>query len=94
MNQQTKEYELAGITVTGTKYLDQDLLIGVTNLVIGQKVRLPNDENFARAIKALWKQELFSNVEISVSRIIDDKVFINIAVEERPRLSRYSASGM
>jgi outer membrane protein insertion porin family len=85
-----KEYELGGITVTGTKYLDQDLLIAVTNLVIGQKVRLPNDENIARAIKALWKQELFSNVEVSVSRIIDDKVFLNIAVEERPRLSRFS----
>lgn len=85
-----KEYELAGITVTGTKYLDQDLLIAVTNLVIGQKVRLPNDESFAKAIRALWKQELFSNIEISVTRFIDDKVFINIAVEERPRLSRFS----
>jgi outer membrane protein insertion porin family len=85
-----KEYELAGITVTGTKYLDQDLLIGVTNLIIGQKVHLPNDEGFAKAIKALWKQELFSNVQITITKYIDDKVFINIAVEERPRLSRYS----
>ena len=87
-----KEYELAGITVTGAKYLDQDLLIGVTNLVIGQKLHLPNDEGLAKAIKALWKQELFSNVQIPITKYIDDKVFINIAVEERPRLSKYVIS--
>lgn len=85
-----REYELAGITVSGAKYLDQDLLLAVTNLTVGQKLHLPNDENIAKAIKALWKQELFSNVDISITKIIDDKVFINVAVEERPRLSRYN----
>jgi outer membrane protein assembly factor BamA len=85
-----KEYELAGITTTGAKYLDQDLLIAVTNLTIGEKIHLPNDEHIARAIKALWKQELFSNVSITITKFIDDKVFINIAVEERPRLSRFN----
>ena len=85
-----KEYELAGITVTGAKYLDQDLLIAVTNLTVGQKLHLPNDESIAKAIKLLWKQELFSNVDITITKYIDDKVFINIAVEERPRLSRYN----
>jgi len=85
-----KEFELAGITVSGAKYLDQDLLIAVTNLVIGQKITLPNDEHIAKAIKALWKQELFSNVDITITKKIDDKIFINIAVEERPRLSRFN----
>jgi outer membrane protein insertion porin family len=85
-----KEYELAGITVTGAKYLDQDLLIAVTNLSVGMKLYLPNDEHISKAIRALWKQELFSNVDITITKYIDDKVFINIGVEERPRLSRYN----
>ncbi len=85
-----KEYELAGITVSGAKYLDQDLLIAVTNLTVGQKLHLPNDEYIAKAIKSLWKQELFSNVNITITKYLDDKVFINIDVEERPRLSRYN----
>jgi outer membrane protein insertion porin family len=89
-NTKPKEYELAGITVTGAKYLDQDLLIAVTNLVVGQKLMLPNDEHIAKAIRALWKQELFSNVNITITKKIEDKVFINIAVEERPRLSRFN----
>jgi outer membrane protein insertion porin family len=85
-----KEYELAGITTSGAKYLDNDLLIAVTNLVIGQKVYLPNDPGIAKAIKALWKQELFSNVNITITKYIEDKVFLNIHVEERPRLSRFN----
>jgi len=85
-----KEYELAGITVSGTQYLDQDLLISVSNLLVGQKIRVPNDEGIAKAIRALWKQELFSNVDITLTKIIDDKAFINIAVEERPRLSKFN----
>ncbi len=88
-NSKPKEYEIGGITTSGAKYLDQDLLIAVTNLSVGQKIYIPNDEHIAKAIKALWKQELFSQVDIQVSRIIDDKVFINIAVEERPRLSKF-----
>jgi outer membrane protein insertion porin family len=86
----SKEYELAGITVSGSKFLDQDLLIAVSNLTLGQKIHLPNDENIARAIKSLWKQELFSNVNITIAKVIDDKIFLNIVVEERPRLSRYN----
>jgi len=85
-----KEYELAGITTSGAKYLDADLLIAVTNLTVGEKLHLPNDEHIAKAIKALWKQELFSNVDITITKYIEDKVFINIAVEERPRLSRFN----
>lgn len=85
-----KEYELAGITVSGAQYLDQDLLISVSNLLVGQKIHLPNDDGISKAVRALWKQELFSNIEITISKIIDDKIFLNIAVEERPRLSKYN----
>ncbi len=76
--------------MSGAKYLDQDLLLAVTNLTVGMKLYLPNDEHIAKAIKALWKQELFSNVNITITKYIDDKVFLNIAVEERPRLSRFN----
>ncbi len=84
-----KEYELGGVTVSGSQYLDADLIIAVTNLTVGQKIKLPNDESVSKAIKALWKQELFSNVKITVVKYIDDKIFLNIEVEERPRLSGF-----
>lgn len=89
-----KEYEIGGITISGAKYLDEDLLLAVTGLSVGQKVHLPDDDNIAKAIRALWKQELFSNVSITISKFIGNKVFLNVNVEERPRLSRYNFKGI
>lgn len=89
-----KEYTIGGITVTGAHFLDEDLLLAVTGLSVGGKVKLPNDETIAKAIRNLWKQELFSNVDISITKYIGDKVFLNINVEERPRLSRYNFKGI
>lgn len=89
-----REYILGGITVTGARFLDEDLLLTVTGLTVGEKIKLPGDDNIARAIRNLWKQELFSNITVSVSKTIGDKVFLEFKVEERPRLSRYNFRGI
>lgn len=88
------EYEIGGITVSGSQYLDQDLITAVSGLSQGMKVRLPNDDQISRAIRMLWKQDLFANIRIDVVRIVGDKIFLDIAVEERPKLSRYNFKGV
>ncbi|MFA6152341.1 MAG: POTRA domain-containing protein [Chitinophagaceae bacterium] len=89
-----KEYTIGGISTSGAHFLDEDLLIAVTGLSIGKKVKLPYDESISKAIRNLWKQELFSDVNISIDKFIDDKVFLKINVEERPRLSRWNFKGI
>lgn len=89
-----EQYEIGGITVSGNRFLDEDLLLAVTGLIPGAKLSLPNDESVAKAIRNLWKQELFSDVRISVTRIMGSRVFLDIHVEERPRLSRYNFRGI
>lgn len=89
-----KEYTIGGISTSGAHFLDEDLLIAVTGLAVGKKIHLPNDESIAKAIKNLWKQELFSDVSITIDKYIDDKIFLKINVEERPRLSRYNFKGI
>ncbi|RYE23282.1 MAG: hypothetical protein EOP51_11080, partial [Sphingobacteriales bacterium] len=88
------EYQIGGVTVTGVKYLDEDLMLAVAGLKVGSSIKLPNDESIAKAIRNLWKQELFSDINITVTRIVGNKVFLNIAVEERPRLSKYNFKGI
>lgn len=85
-----REYTIGGINVTGVQYLDADLLQAVTGLSVGGKVKLPNDPTIARAIRNLWKQDLFSDVQILIDRYAGDRIFLNIQVEERPRLSKKS----
>src|SRR5664279_4111611 len=57
-----KEYTLAGIKITGTKYLDESLLISVSGLSIGDKIIIPGSDLFSKAITKLWGQNLFSNI--------------------------------
>ncbi|GAA4454079.1 POTRA domain-containing protein [Rurimicrobium arvi] len=89
-----KEYTIAGISTKGINYLEEDLVIAVTGLSVGKKIKLPGDESISRAIRNLWKQELFSDVNIAVDRILEDKVFLVINIEERPRLSRWNYRGI
>lgn len=89
-----KEYTLGGITISGTKYLDEQLLLSISGLSVGDKLVIPGGDHFSKAITNLWKQNLFANIEINYTKIEDDKVFIEIAVTERPRLSKYFLKGI
>ena len=83
-----KEYTIAGITITGTKYLDASLLSSISGITVGDKVQIPGGDNFSKAIINLWKQNLFSNVQIYFTKLVGRDLTIEIHVQERPRLSK------
>lgn len=87
------EYIIGGIKVSGSKYLDEELLISISGLTLGEKLKFPYDQKISKAIQNLWKQNLFANIEINAERIQGDKVFIDIHITERPRLSKYNFKG-
>jgi outer membrane protein insertion porin family len=87
------EYEIGGITVSGIQYLDQNVLIMISGLTVGQKVKVPGD-GFRDAISNLWDQGLFDHVSITANSVVDDKIFLNIDLRERPRLSKYTFNGV
>lgn len=87
-------YTIGGITVKGTRFLDNDLLITVTGLKVGDEVQIPFDEKISRAIRNLWKQELFADISIVATNFVGEKVFLEIVIEERPRLSKYNFKGI
>jgi len=88
------EFIIGGVSVSGSKFLDEELLISLSGLAVGEKLMLPNDNKLSQAIKNLWKQKLFSDVKINQTRIEGDKIFLDIAIEERPRLSKYNFRGV
>jgi outer membrane protein insertion porin family len=88
-----KEYEVGGVEVEGTKFLDSKILVSLSGLRVGDKVKLPG-EDISKAVKNLWKQKLFTNVSLDVDRIVGSKIFLTIHLEERPRLSRYNLKGI
>ena len=87
------EYEIGGITVEGTEFLDKTVLISATELVIGEKIDIPG-ENITKAIENLWEMNLFSDVAIVATEKKGNTIFLKILVEERARLSKFRISGV
>ncbi len=88
-----QKYEIGGIKIVGTQFLDQDILISLSGLAIGDEISIPGDD-IADAIKTLWKQGLFADVQINASRIVNNIVFLDIILKELPRLSKYRFDGV
>ena len=83
-----KEYEVGGITSSGTAPLDQRLL----SFHVGDRISIPGDE-ISNSVKSLWKTGLFDDVEITVTRISGDLAFLNVRLEDRARLISFGFKG-
>ncbi|HKK59455.1 MAG TPA: outer membrane protein assembly factor BamA [Salinivirga sp.] len=88
-----REYEIGGVTVSGVKFLDHGVLVSLSGLQVGETIEVPG-EKISKAIKNLWEQGLFSDVEIKATKIIANKIFLDIYLQERPRLSAFYFKGI
>ncbi|MCF8347977.1 MAG: BamA/TamA family outer membrane protein [Bacteroidales bacterium] len=87
------EYVIGGVEVSGVEYLDKNVIIMLSELEIGKRVKVPGDE-ITGAIRKLWEQGLFDNVSITASSIKGTNIFLTIHLQERPRLSKFSFDGI
>jgi len=87
------EYEIGEVNVIGARFLDSKILVTLSGLTKGSKLKIPGDQ-IPKAIKALWKQKLFTNISIRAVNLKAGKVDLVIDVVERPRISRYSLHGV
>ena len=88
-----QEYEIGGITTSGAKYLDPNVLTMVSGLQVGSTIKVPGDD-ITDAIRKLWDQGFFEDISISATSIVGNKIFLNIDIKERPRVSKFSFSGI
>ncbi|MCX6283349.1 MAG: outer membrane protein assembly factor BamA, partial [Bacteroidetes bacterium] len=88
-----KEYIIGGITVSGVKYLDGNVLIMLSGLTVGEKIKIPSDR-VTSAIRKLWDQGLFEDIRISTIKIVDNQIFLDIWMKERARLSKFQFTGI
>ena len=88
-----KEYNIAGVEIEGITTLDKNVLKLVSGLIPGQRVKVPG-EKFSDAVKNLWKQGFFDDIQVNVDKIIGNDIFLKIILIEKPRLAKYAFKGI
>ncbi|HBJ76619.1 MAG TPA: outer membrane protein assembly factor BamA [Porphyromonadaceae bacterium] len=88
-----KKYEIAGIKVTGAKSFDESILISYSGLYIGQSISIPGAE-IPSAINRFWDNGLFSDVSIEAEKIEGNRIWIEIKLKQRARISNIVYHGI
>ncbi|HYQ58746.1 MAG TPA: outer membrane protein assembly factor BamA [Draconibacterium sp.] len=88
-----REYTIADVQVSGIRYLDKNTLIHLSGLKVGDEIMVPGEE-ITLAIKKLWQQGLFSDVKIQATKVVGNEIWLDIYLQEQPRLADYNFYGV
>jgi outer membrane protein insertion porin family len=88
-----REYTIGDITISGVENLDNNVIVLLSGLRVGDVISVPGEE-IANAIISLWKQDLFEDIVITATKIEGNDIYLDIYLKELPRLSKYSIRGV
>lgn len=88
-----QEFCIKGVTVSGIQFLNPSVLISISGLTLGDTISVPG-EDITNAIRKLWEQNLFSDVKITAARIDGDDIYLDIFLQELPRISAIEFQGV
>ncbi|MFA7272590.1 MAG: outer membrane protein assembly factor BamA [Crocinitomicaceae bacterium] len=88
-----KEYEIGPIRIDGADNFDHNSIRLIAGLRQGQKITIPGDQ-VSKAIRNLYKEELFSNIEIIAEKEVAGVLYMAIKLTPRPKLSRFKFKGI
>ena len=88
-----KSYILGGLDVTGLQSYNEQTVKTYTGLRVGQPITLPG-EQISEVIKKLWGLELFSEIDIFITNIEENTVFLELNIIERPTLANVKFYGV
>lgn len=87
-----KTYEIGPIRVNGVDNFDAQAIKLIAGLRQGDKITIPG-EDVTKAIRNLWDEGLFSDVQIKLDKVVGDVAYISINLSPRPKLSRFTFRG-
>lgn len=88
-----KKYCVKEVRVSGIKFLNPDVLVSVSGISVGDSILVPGDA-VTKAIKKLWSQGLFSDIKISATKIENSDIYLDIFLQEQPRISSINFVGV
>lgn len=90
-----RTYIVGGIKVEGNRAFGDKQILQQSGLRTGMEVTIPGDD-ISSIVKRLWMQRYFQDVAVYVDSLnaSKDTVFLKLAIQERPRVSRWTFSGV
>ena len=90
-----QKYVVGGVSVEGNNYVNRDQIIQLSGLREGMEVTVPSDF-FSLLIDKMWHRRYFEDVAVAIDSLnaTRDTAFFKITVAERPRVSKWTFSGI
>ena len=90
-----KKYVVGGVTVEGNNYFSPEQILQIAGLQSGMEVTVPSEE-ISSIVNRLWLQSFFEDVAVVVDSLVPtkDTAYFKVAIIERPRVSRWTYSGV
>ncbi len=90
-----RTYIVDTVAVEGNSYFSSQQIIQLTGLQKGMEVTVPG-EDISSIVKRLWMQRFFEDVAVGIDSVSEDgkSAFFKIYIKERPRVSRWTFSGV
>jgi len=93
--QRPVHYKVGGVSVEGNNYFGEQQIIQISGLQKGMDVKVPSEE-VSEVVRRLWMQKYFEDVQLSIDSLVagTDTAFFKITIKERPRVSRWTFTGV
>ena len=90
-----QKYYFAGIEVEGNTYFSDQQIISQTGIHEGMQVTVPGDD-LSNVVRRLWLQRYFEDVAVEIDSLnaARDSAWFRIRILERPRMSRWTFTGV
>ena len=88
-----KTYKLDSISVSGIKTFNDQTVISYSGLNVGEKIKVPG-EKISAMINKLWALELFSDINIFVTKVNNNNISLELEIVELPTLTNVKINGL
>ena len=88
-----KTYKLESISVSGIKTFNEQTVISYSGLNVGEKIKIPG-EKISAMINKLWALELFSDINVFVTKVNKNNVSLELEIVELPTLTNVKINGL
>ena len=90
----TSNFKIAEIAVTGETVYGSETIITYSGLKKGESIIIPGGTKISAAIKKLWDSNLFSSIDVYVSKTEGTDVYLEIALNDLPELKNLEVVGV